>query len=102
VIDLTITQNQKRLLERELKEINIMYIVGLFLSLLVAGLFLFLVFPPISRISLFGLENYLTGIWAWIWSLLLFLIVGLNWIKANKLTERKKEIQLRLAEDIVG
>jgi len=98
----TITKNQKRLLERELKEINIMYGVGLVLSLIVAGLFRLLLFPTLSRISLLGLENYLTGIWAWIWSLLLFLIVGLNWIKANKLTERKREIQLRLAEDVVG
>ncbi|MBD3155677.1 MAG: hypothetical protein GF368_03410 [Candidatus Aenigmarchaeota archaeon] len=99
---MVITENQKKLLERELKEINILYIAGLGVALVIAALFKFLVFSPLSELSMMGIENYLSGFWSWIWSLLLFLMVILTWIKSNRLTQRKREIQFRLAEKVVG
>ena len=101
MITITITQKQKELLEKELKGINISYGVGFGISLLIAGLVYFFVFGSLSGISLFGVEEYLTGGWVLIWTMLIFLLVFLNWIRMNKLTERKKETQLKLAEKVV-
>ena len=99
---MTITQKQKELLEKELKGIPVSYGIGFSVSLLVSGLFYFLVFRSLSGVSLFGIEEYLTGFWALIWCILIFLLVFLKWIKGNNLTERKREIELKLAEEVVG
>ena len=96
-----ITQKQKELLEKELKEINVSHGIGLAVSIGV-GVVVFFILKSISTIQLFGIEEYFRGFWLLLWILLLSLLTLLKWIKGNRLTERRKEVELRLAEEVVG
>ncbi|MHA1973494.1 MAG: hypothetical protein ACTSW1_10900 [Candidatus Hodarchaeales archaeon] len=98
---MVITTKQKELLEKELKEIKIYYGIGFVISALIAGLIAFSVLRWVSGISLFGIEQFLGGTWTWLWTILIFLFAFLNWIRINRLTERKREIQMKLAEKVI-
>jgi len=100
-IIIMITQKQKELLEKELKEVNISYVIGFAVSIAV-GAAVFFILKPLSSISIFGVEEYFRGFWLLVWALLFSLLTFLKWIKGNKLTDRKKETELKLAEEIVG
>jgi hypothetical protein len=101
VEEMVINTKQKQLLEKQLKSINISYGIGFGLGFAVSLLVNLLIFKPLSDVPLMGIEEYLTGYWSWAWTFLILLLVFFNWIRMNKLTERKKEIQMRLAEKVV-
>lgn len=98
---MTITLKQKQILEKQLKEIKLSYFLGFGLGI-VFFVVAFISIKSISRTYLFGFEEYLKGEWTFIWSLLLWSLVFFGWIRGNKLADKKREIELKLAEEVVG
>jgi hypothetical protein len=95
---MTLSSEEKKALEKELKNIRLLYIGGAIFSGLVSFILALLIQQIRETILPFVQIEFFTGIWFWSLVIVSFCVCFISWISIFGLITRARKVRKRLSE----